>query len=135
MIRAAAWELLHFDLPVMTAADRPVQGTVNWLNFAHALTFANTGRNQAEHHPENWPVVLLQIACFTGQNTKYTDAKQDVSVWKVDQYAGGASHVVAALGHETGGVLMLGEQKQMPAWNKRRPMISAVRKPVATLGP
>ena len=87
LVGAAAWQLLHFDLPVMTAADRPVQDNVNWLDFTHALTFANAGRNQAERHPEIWPDVLLQIACFTGRNAKYTDARQDVSAWEVDEPA------------------------------------------------
>jgi hypothetical protein len=50
----------------------------------HALTFANAGRVQAERHPEIWLDVLLQLACFTGRNAKYTDGDQDISEWEVD---------------------------------------------------
>jgi len=76
--------MLHFDLSVMVADSRPVQDNINWLDFTHALTFANAGRVQAERWPEVLPDVLLQIACFTGRNVKYTDETQDVSRWSVD---------------------------------------------------
>ena len=84
LVSAAAWQMLHFDMGFMTQDHRPVPDNINWLDFTHALTFANAGRVQAERHPEIWPDVLLQLACFTGRNAKYTDADQDVSRWLVD---------------------------------------------------
>ncbi len=83
LVSAAAWQMLHFDMAVMNQDHRPVPDNINWLDFTHALTFANAGRVQAERHPEIWPDVLLQLACFTGRNAKYTDADQNVSVWLV----------------------------------------------------
>jgi nitrite reductase/ring-hydroxylating ferredoxin subunit len=97
LVSAASWQLLHFDMAYMSQADRPVQDNINWLDFTHALTFANAGRVQAERHPEIWPDVLLQLACFTGRNAKYTDSDQDISEWKVDDPAAfleAASHQV-----------------------------------------
>lgn len=87
LVSAASWQLLHFDMAYMSQADRPVQDNINWLDFTHALTFANAGRVQAERHPEIWPDVLLQLACFTGRNAKYTDGDQDISEWEVDDPA------------------------------------------------
>ena len=84
LVYAAAWQMLHFDMGYMVQDHRPVPDNVNWLDFTHALTFANAGRVQAERHPEIWPDVLLQLACFTGRNAKYTDGDQDVSRWLVD---------------------------------------------------
>jgi nitrite reductase/ring-hydroxylating ferredoxin subunit len=88
LVSAAAWQLLHFDMGFMTQDHRPVPDNINWLDFTHALTFANAGRVQAERHPEIWPDVLLQLACFTGRNAKYTDSNQDVSRWYVDDPLG-----------------------------------------------
>ena len=87
LLGAASWQMLHFDMSVMTAHDRPVQENINWLDYTHALTFANAGRSQAERWPEIWPDVLLQLACFTGRNAKYTDGQQDVSQWHVEDPA------------------------------------------------
>ena len=84
LVSAAAWQLLHFDMRFMLQDGRPVPDNINWLDFTHALTFANAGRVQAERHPEIWPDVLLQLACFTGRNAKYTDGDQDISAWLVD---------------------------------------------------
>ena len=92
LVSAAAWQLLHFDMGFMVQDTRPVPDNINWLDFTHALTFANAGREQAERHPEIWPDILLQLACFTGRNSKYTDGKQDVSEWNVeDPLAGGVA--------------------------------------------
>ncbi len=84
LVSAAAWQMLHFDIGYMHQDHRPVPDNINWLDFTHALTFANAGRVQAERHPELWPDVLLQLACFTGRNAKYTDGDQDISRWMVD---------------------------------------------------
>ena len=51
------------------------------------MTFANAGRRQAERHPELWPDVLLQLACFAGRNAKYADPGIDSAAWRVDHPA------------------------------------------------
>jgi hypothetical protein len=56
---------------------------VSWLDFTHALTFANACRQLCEERPDLWPQALLQLALFIGRNKPYLDAGQDVSAWRV----------------------------------------------------
>ena len=84
LLGAAAWNLLHFDRAVEAANDRPVQDNVGWLDFSHAITFANAVRDLCARHPHLWPRGLLQMACFLGRNTPYVDAELDVAPWRVD---------------------------------------------------
>jgi hypothetical protein len=63
--------------------DNQVDDNVGWLSFTHAITFANAARTLAERHPDLWPPVLLQMACFVGRNNAYVDDEQDVSSWRV----------------------------------------------------
>ena len=80
---AAGWSLLHFDRRVEARNHKPVSQNVGWLDFTHAITFANAVRVLCSRHPELWPQGLLQIACFLGRNSAYTDAEQDLSEWQV----------------------------------------------------
>jgi nitrite reductase/ring-hydroxylating ferredoxin subunit len=84
LMQAAAWQMLHFDLDYMIGHDRAVQDNVNWLDFTHAITFANAGRIQAARHPEIEPDMLLQLACFTGRNAPYIDGDLDDQEWRVE---------------------------------------------------
>ena len=83
LLGAAAWNLLHFDQAVEAANDRPVQDNVGWLDYTHAITFANAVRNLCERHPRLWPQGLLQMACFLGRNTPYVDRGLKVETWRV----------------------------------------------------
>jgi len=84
LLGAAAWHMLHFDRAVEARNDRPVQDNVGWLNFTHAITFANAVRNLCERHPRLWPQGLLQMACFLGRNAPYIDGGLDVAAWRVE---------------------------------------------------
>ncbi|HEX3916969.1 MAG TPA: Rieske (2Fe-2S) protein [Caulobacteraceae bacterium] len=83
LLGAAAWTLLHFDLAYDTAAGRVIADNVNWLDFTHALTFANAARHLCRDRPDLWPRALLQLALFIGRNRAYVSAGQDVSAWAV----------------------------------------------------
>lgn len=86
LLQAAARNLLHFDTSYQDAFDRPVSDNVGWLDFTHALTFANAVRLQCSEFPELWPQGLLQMACFVGRNSRYIDADLNVSQWEdIDQ--------------------------------------------------
>lgn len=94
LFHAASWQMLHMDLSYSFATTGPVQDNVGWLDFTHALTFANAVRRTCTLYPDLWPAGLLQIGCFLGRNAKYVDAGQDVSIWHVDDpvlFAGQAS--------------------------------------------
>jgi nitrite reductase/ring-hydroxylating ferredoxin subunit len=73
LVEAAAWVLLHVDERVLTRVDAPLADNVGWLDFTHALTFADAARTAVEARPELWPNALLQLTCFIGRNSGYVD--------------------------------------------------------------
>ena len=83
LLAANAEAMLAFDL----ANDRRTRGSVadnvGWLDFTHALTFANAVRLQASRFPDLWPAGLLQMACFLGRNRRYTLATAPLARWRV----------------------------------------------------
>jgi hypothetical protein len=83
LLGAAAWNLLHFDLAFDAAAGAAIADNVSWLDFTHAVTFANAARRLCEERPELWPRALLQLALFVGRNKAYVAAGQDVAAWRV----------------------------------------------------
>jgi len=83
LLAAAAAQMLHFDRRFEQRSDGPIADNVGWLDFTHAITFANAGRRLAAADPTLWPTVLLQMACFIGRNAKYADAAQDAAAWRV----------------------------------------------------
>ena len=87
LLGAAAWNLLHFDDRHDVATDNPIADNVSWLDFTHALTFANAARVLCEERPDLWPRALLQMALFAGRNVAYADPYLDDSRWWVDDPA------------------------------------------------
>jgi len=87
LLGAAGWSLLHFDRAYEANNDGPVSDNVGWLDFTHAVTFANAVRVLCRRHPALWPQGLLQIACFLGRNAPYTKADLDTAPWRVDDPA------------------------------------------------
>jgi len=83
LLGAAAWNQLHFDISFDGATDNQIADNVSWLDFTHALTFANAARHICEAQPDLWPNALLQLAVFVGRNKAYVNAQQDVSGFRV----------------------------------------------------
>ncbi len=83
LLGAAAWNLLHFDVKFERATDNAIADNVGWLDFTHALTFANAARHLCTDRPELWPRALLQLALFVARNQGYVDAQQDIEQWGV----------------------------------------------------
>jgi nitrite reductase/ring-hydroxylating ferredoxin subunit len=88
LLGASAWNLLHFDLAFDRATGNAIADNISWLDFTHALTFANAVRHICEERPELWPRALLQMALFVGRNRGFVDGAQDVARWQVDDSAG-----------------------------------------------
>ncbi len=88
LLGAAAWNLLRFDTRVDAATDNAIADNVSWLDFTHALTFANAARHICAEQPDLWPNALLQLALFVGRNKGYVNAQQDVAAWRVDDTKG-----------------------------------------------
>ncbi|HXZ67059.1 MAG TPA: Rieske 2Fe-2S domain-containing protein, partial [Alphaproteobacteria bacterium] len=97
LLEAAAWNQLHFNTKWEQATDNSVADNIGWLDFTHALTFANAVRHLCEETPELWPSALLQLALFVGRNRKYTNPNLDVSHWSVDDAGEFISRETAAL--------------------------------------
>jgi hypothetical protein len=81
LVEAAAWNLLHADEDVFTRSDGKLADNVGWLDFTHALTFAEAAYGIVRRRPELWPAVLLQLACFVGRNAGYVDPRLDTSFY------------------------------------------------------
>jgi hypothetical protein len=84
LVGAAAWNLNHFDLGYDRATDNVIADNIGWLDFTHALTFANACRHICEDRPDLWPRALLQLALFIGRNRKYVRSDEDAARWHVD---------------------------------------------------
>ena len=84
LVEAAAWTLLHVDERLLTRIDAPLADNIGWLDFTHALTFADAARTAAKARPDLWPNALLQLACFIGRNSGYVDEKQDARRYAVN---------------------------------------------------
>ncbi len=87
LVESAAWILLHVDEGVLTRVDSPIADNVGWLDFTHALTFAEAARTAVELRPDLWPHALLQLACFIGRNNGYVDPGLDVRSYAVSDLA------------------------------------------------
>ena len=81
LLLANARNLLSFDIRQHDKHHVTVSGNVGWLDFTHGITFANAVRTQCEKYPELWPSGLLQMACFHGRNTAFTESDQKVEDW------------------------------------------------------
>ena len=84
LLGAAAFNLLHFDTAFERASDNAIADNVGWLDFTHALTFANACRHICEERPDLWPRAALQLALFVGRNRKYVRAAENRGRWHVD---------------------------------------------------
>ncbi len=97
LMGAAGWNLLHFDIDLERAAGRVIADNVGWLDFTHALTFANAAHHLCTEEPDLWPAALLQMALFVGRNKPFVKAQQDVAEWAVDDRADFLEREMAAL--------------------------------------
>jgi len=84
MLGAAAYNLFHFNLEFDRATRNPIADNVSWLDFTHALTFANAARHLCTDRPELWPNALLQLALFVGRNAAYVDSRQELERWRIE---------------------------------------------------
>lgn len=84
LVGVAALNLLHFNTEFERATSNAIADNVGWLDFTHALTFANACRHICNERPDLWPHAALQLALFIGRNRKYVKPDQDVARWRVE---------------------------------------------------
>lgn len=97
LLTAAATQFLTFRREMDFAVDNPVSQNTTWLDFTHAITFANAVRRACGKYPELWGPGLLQIACFTGRNAGFLDPDVRLEDWAVDDPAGFLDSALATL--------------------------------------
>ncbi|MGH7155444.1 MAG: Rieske (2Fe-2S) protein [Acetobacteraceae bacterium] len=104
LVEASAWTLLHVDAHRLTSTEAKLADNIGWLDFTHALTFADAARVAVGARPDLWPAVLLQLACFVGRNSGYVDPAMDVRCFMVDD-------VTQFLADETDGLFDHGQDR------------------------
>ena len=77
LVERAAAILLSVREAALTSPEVKLADNVGWLDFTHALTFADAGARAVEWRPDLWPALLLQLACFIGRNGAYADPAFD----------------------------------------------------------
>ena len=97
LVEAAAWILLHVDERSLTRIDAALADNIGWLDFTHALTFADAARTAVEVRPDLWPNSLLQLACFIGRNSGYVDPERDERPYAVSDLSEFLARRTAAL--------------------------------------
>ena len=97
LVGAAAWTLLHADACAMCATNAKIADNVGWLDFTHALTFADAARTAVAVRPGLWPAVLLQMACFIGRNAGYVDCSVNPEKFAVADIERFVAHETDAL--------------------------------------
>lgn len=86
LLAACALNMLHFDENRQHAVEQPIAQNVGWLDFTHALTFAESVHIHASANPAYWQSGLMQMACFVGRNSRFL-TEQDWSRWHVEDKA------------------------------------------------
>ena len=83
LVEAAARILLRVEAAALSRVDAPLAENVSWLDFTHALTFAEAGLVAVRRRPSLWPNLLLQLACFVGRNAGFADPGLDERAFAV----------------------------------------------------
>ena len=97
LLGAALFNLLHFDTAFERSTGNAIADNVGWLDFTHALTFANACRHICEERPDLWPRAALQLALFIGRNRKYVRCSEKTAQWNIDDRQGFLTNETKAL--------------------------------------
>jgi nitrite reductase/ring-hydroxylating ferredoxin subunit len=97
LLGASAGNMLAYDLQQQDKITIPISDNVGWLDFTHGITFASAVRIQCQKFPDLWPAGLLQMTCFIGRNTSFTESQPDLAAWRVADIDGFFAGSVAEL--------------------------------------
>jgi len=81
-----AKNMTTYNTDYQEAYDKPVSHNIGWLDFTHGLTFANAVHVLCEQYPKLWAMGILQMACFYGRNTYYTDSTINEDLFQVGNH-------------------------------------------------
>ena len=93
LLRSNAENFLYFNIGHQDRVHCPVGDNMDWLDFTHALTFANAVRITCEKFPKLWDKGLLQMASFYGRNRPYIDETVNKEEWIPISQSDFKSHV------------------------------------------
>ncbi|WP_286828542.1 MULTISPECIES: Rieske (2Fe-2S) protein [Kordiimonas] len=82
LLGASALNMLGFDLELQHAVKQPIARNIGWLDFTHAITFAEAVHTHASENAGYWQSGLMQMACFVGRNSAYV-GEVDLAKWRV----------------------------------------------------
>ncbi len=68
---SAAQTLLHFDSSHQDIIDQPISRNVGWLQFTHALTFAEATVALLDGDSPHWKAAALQLVNFIGRQVPH----------------------------------------------------------------
>jgi len=97
LLGAALFNLLHFDMAFERATGNAIADNFGWLDFTHALTFANACRHICDQRPDLWPRAALQLALFVGRNRKYVRPGEEIAQWHVENRSAFLAGAIKAL--------------------------------------
>lgn len=82
LVAACALNMLRFDLNKQNGVKQSIAKNVGWLDFTHALTFAEAVYFHAKRDEALWQSGLMQLACFVGRNKAFLGG-EDAERWLV----------------------------------------------------
>lgn len=85
LLAASAINMLRFDDQLQFRIEQPIAQNIGWLDFTHAITFAEAARLHAVEDTLLWRSVHLQQACFIGRNAKFLGDDQRLQFHIVDE--------------------------------------------------
>ncbi|WP_417449016.1 Rieske (2Fe-2S) protein [Kordiimonas sp.] len=68
LLAASAINMLRFDTARQHRTAQPIAQNIGWLDFTHAITFAESVHHHASKDPALWQSALMQMAAFVGRN-------------------------------------------------------------------
>jgi len=81
-----AKNMTTYNTDYQEAYDKSIAHNIGWLDFTHGLTFSNAVHVMCKRYPRLWPMGILQMACFYGRNTYYTDSTINDDMFQVDDH-------------------------------------------------
>ena len=78
--------MTSYNTDYQEAYDKSIAHNIGWLDFTHGLTFSNAVHVICKRYPRLWPMGILQMACFYGRNTYYTDSTINDDMFQVDDH-------------------------------------------------
>ncbi|MBL4787868.1 MAG: Rieske 2Fe-2S domain-containing protein [Kordiimonadaceae bacterium] len=70
LLAASALDMLKFDETLQHGVEQPIAQNTGWLDFTHAITFAESVHIHASKDPSLWRSAYMQQACFVGRNAR-----------------------------------------------------------------